>query len=907
VWCRASAVTLLRAQIAIGGELNKDADREISEILNDIRHYLPSQGPIKYFIHHNTLHMFQEHGLSFHEASRQASRLYGAKEYLPIAEYRQAFHDGKISDAALDWVIANERGDGRALREAMLNGSVPELARRESFRRRGYLAAIVQQSGIVLEEQVHPIVFRVVANFLDQGIAAISLAANNSNDDFWQALRRQLRVVRPYGIVPEVAELISVLEPEAAARQCLDRILPAHAGREVFLLEVLMAARGWSGLIGQVEERPQYLNYPRKITLLQYVALYLLVLTQQLEGTRYGKEQLPQQNENLLFFTEHCPAESDAERIFRLWHEALEFSFYFETLTAIQVNAPRRRRRSSAAGNAQFQAIFCIDDRECSVRRYLEEFSDSCETFGTPGFFGIDAVYQGPFDAISIKQCPVPVTPRHRIRGVSQAKRRLAVSRMELNFWHRYANKLWLGWIISLVFGLVSLVRLVLSIHRPSKSFATASSFAAREDLADLHYERLEGAPPVDGFFDGYTVKEMAERVARVLRQIGLTHDFAPLVALVGHGSTSTNNPYFAAYDCGACSGRPGLVNARAFALMANRADVRLLLKKNGISVPETTRFIGAIHDTARDELLLLDEDALGAEHAALLLSFRELFTKALAQNAHERARRFAIVDFPQTVQAAMREARLRTEMLFEPRPEYNHATNALAIVGRRSLTENLFLDRRAFFNSYEPDADKDGTLLGGILTPLVPVCGGINLEYLFSRVDNTVYGAGSKLPHNVLSLIGVGNGSEGDLRTGLPEQMIEIHDPVRLMILVEQRLSVVKRTLEGNAPVREWIEKDWVKFCVYDHRAAKFYWWLKGKFVPLNLSGQRPPVYENSLAAYRHQRENLKPAVLHGGNRQRAATDGVDARAVLHGGNRQRAATDGVIARAVIQGGNKA
>src|SRR4029079_1275628 len=43
--------------------------------------------------------------------------------------------------------------------------------------------------------------------------------------------------------------------------------------------------------------------------------------------------------------------------------------------------------------------------------------------------------------------------------------------------------------------------------------------------------------------FPGFTVTEMADRVGRVLQDIGLVRNFAPLVAAVGHGSSSLNNP----------------------------------------------------------------------------------------------------------------------------------------------------------------------------------------------------------------------------------------------------------------------------------------------------------------------------------------------------------------------------
>ena len=94
-------------------------------------------------------------------------------------------------------------------------------------------------------------------------------------------------------------------------------------------------------------------------------------------------------------------------------------------------------------------------------------------------------------------------------------------------------------------------------------------------------------------------------------------------------------------------------------------------------------------------------------------------------------------------------------------------------------------MDRRAFLHSYDPGSDPDASCLVKILSAIIPVCGGINLEYYFSRIDNSIYGAGTKLPHNVIGLLGVANGVEGDLRTGLPSQMIEVHEPARLLIVV--------------------------------------------------------------------------------------------------------------------------
>lgn len=837
------------------------SEGDFKAILQDLRRFLPYQGPIKDFVADNILYMFRGMGLSFHEALRKASSLYGSAEYRPIVEYRQAYAEGRITDAGLAFVFAAEGGDPAELRSSLFHQPVPDEMRRSGFRARGYLHTMTSRNGILPEDRIHPVLYRLVANYLDQGVASISMAEYAG--DFWTALRKQLNVARPLGLSQRIALLVAEHDPEEVIAICLKKLLPPAADVKTFFLEILVAARGWSGVIAQIEMRPECLNYPRKIALIDYMALYLLLLSDALAGTHYNPATLLVENHNSEFFTERAPEETEIEKIYRLWHDAREMSLYFSALGALKKNALLARERSTRLGRADFQAVFCIDDREESIRRHLEEVAGTVETFGAPGFFGIDMVYQGPFDAIAIKQCPVPVTPRHKIRGLRKSKRKIPLNRLEMNLWHRHGNNLLLGSIISMFFGLVTLVRMAFSIHLPSRSFATISPLSSKEDATELKYERADGEEPKDGYFEGYTVPEMAERVGRVLTQIGLTSDFASVVALVAHGSSSTNNPFFAAYDCGACSGRPGFANARAFALMANRGDVRELLRAKGIDIPGTTQFIGALHDTTRDEVTFVDEDKIDVHARAKLGQLKIFFSEALKRTALERVRRFELVPFPRNENRAKKEVIARSEMLFEPRPEYTHATNAFGIVAPRSLSENLFFDRRAFFNSYDPRADHDGQILSDILTPFVPVCGGINLAYYFSHLDSMVYGSGSKLPHNIFSLIGIGNGVDGDLRTGLPEQMTEIHEPIRFLLLIEQTRDIVLQVFQKNAAVYSWIKEDWVKCCVYDYQQKKFFFYQKGDLVELPVGEYSKPVYPGSRRIFEHKRGPIEPAVI--------------------------------------------
>ena len=102
-------------------------------------------------------------------------------------------------------------------------------------------------------------------------------------------------------------------------------------------------------------------------------------------------------------------------------------------------------------------------------------------------------------------------------------------------------------------------------------------------------------------------------------------------------------------------------------------------------------------------------------------------------------------------------------------------------------------------------------------MAAVVPVVAGINLEYYFCYVDPTGYGCGTKLPHNVTSLLGVMDGAQSDLRTGLPWQMVEIHEPTRLAIVVEGTRDRVLRVVEANPSIERLVRNRWVWLACLD------------------------------------------------------------------------------------------
>ncbi|QEG36899.1 DUF2309 domain-containing protein [Bythopirellula goksoeyrii] len=783
---------------------------------------------------------------------------------------------------------------------------------------------LLEATGGDSDRLVHEVLIRFCAAFMDQGFGSWPLPQANGffasfsalyqspygpPDHWMRRLRAELKRIQQEGITP--------LESIA---QSLEMLGVGQHEEADFLQQSILALKGFAGMLWQLECRGDRVARPvPPQTLIEFLAVRLILdrlaiayladdkigYRGDLRGVRTALANHIQTNNvpnidqraftifqlaqllgwtpevlyklhegNWLKVLREVENFSSIHRR-RIYQRAFERRYRLQALDAMLVHTRRLAVRAKKpffidSATPAFQFVTCIDDREESFRRHLEEVAPECETLGAAGFFAVAMYYRGAADAYFTPLCPVIIKPSHyvveQVVYSQQQKEHLHRNRRRTigtvtQRVHLGSRTFAGGWFAAL-FGSFASLPLVMRILFPRATARLRNAiggFVKAPSATELQLERTEDSPGQTNGHIGYSIEEMTGIVTRILEDIGLTSNFSRLVMFCGHGSSSLNNPHESAYNCGACAGARGGPNARTISRMANDPRVRVLLEDRGLKIPAETVFVGCYHDTCDDSVAFYDLDRLPLSHRELFGKTQEILVEARRRNAHERCRRFRAVSLKESPEAALKHVESRSEDLSQARPEYNHATNSLCIVGRREWNRGLFLDRRAFLTSYDPSQDdEDRSILTRILQAAMPVCAGISLEYFFSTVDSEGYGCGNKLPHNITSLLGVMTGAASDLRPGLSAQMVEIHEPLRILFVIETTPEAMLNIMEKNEEIARLVRGEWVQLATIDPKTSQVHCYVQGEFESYSPETDELPEVASSGDWYRGWRDHL-------------------------------------------------
>lgn len=502
-----------------------------------------------------------------------------------------------------------------------------------------------------------------------------------------------------------------------------------------------------------------------------------------------------------------------------VWQVALEAG-YQRDLAHHLMQVPATRVQQPV----EVQAAFCIDVRSEPLRRALEAAWPAVQTRGFAGFFGLPVDYTPLGTEACRPQLPGLLAPAiHVTDTVAEQTQAAARARQRRFAWAEpwQAASRW----PSAAFSFVEAAG-VAYLGKLTHWLNPTADARSRDDLDGVPARYRPVCRPA---LQGLDTDAQVALAQRVLHAMGLDHDLAPLVMLVGHGSQSANNAHAAGLDCGACGGQTGEVNARVLARLLNDPAVRTGLQQQGVSIPSDTMFVAALHNTTTDEIETFDLDELPAAARARWDRLQTALVDAGDQVRRERAPRLGLD--PKTERTELwKHFRRRANDGAQTRPEWGLAGNAAFIIAPRHRTQSLKLDGRTFLHDYESNHDTDGSVLELLMTAPMLVTNWINWQYHASTCDPKHFGSGNKVLHNVVGgNIGVFEGNGGDLRIGLSQQSLHdgqhwVHEPVRLTVVIDAPQAAIDRVVAQHAVVRQLLDNGWLHLWCWQDQALLRY-----------------------------------------------------------------------------------
>ncbi|NVD06341.1 DUF2309 domain-containing protein [Vibrio sp. JPW-9-11-11] len=519
---------------------------------------------------------------------------------------------------------------------------------------------------------------------------------------------------------------------------------------------------------------------------------------------------------------QHHYARGNRTQKLQVWQRADEIGYQTQLFDALQ------QRQTTQAGQPQVEAqvAFCIDVRSEVIRRHLEASSDHIATLGFAGFFGMPVSYNPTGTDVHRPQLPGLLAPQFSVseccdtkeQQTELVKRRRAQLRKQQAWqpFHRQPSAAF-TLVESTGLGYLSqLVKRALPLRfepsGPKSEVSRATSCSTPKLSAEV------------------TLEQRTQLAKDILTGMGMAQQQSRLVALIGHGAQTENNPQRAGLDCGACCGQSGEVNARAAAALLNDPQVRQQLTKIGVEVSSETWFVAGLHNTTTENVELLDVAAVPASHQSDIKNLRNKLNQASVGARRERATGMGIqVNYSTDNQLAQAFAK-RAQDWSQTRPEWGLANNAAFIIAPRWRSRGVNLQGRVFMHEYSPSQDVTGEVLEKIMTAPMLVTHWINMQYFASTVDNYRYGSGNKTLHNVVGGgIGLFEGNGGDLRSGLAIQSVHDgqkwrHQPLRLTVVIDAPRASIQAVIDAHPVVKNLVDNRWLYLSRFGHDGIEQY-----------------------------------------------------------------------------------
>src|SRR5688572_1174438 len=474
-------------------------------VIHELKHYLPSQQALKDFIHHNSLHAFQH--MKFYDAISKASKIFGFQVSLQLDEYRQLYANGRIREDVLEMVIGKKRGKTaidewkhKLIFKEYDTVNHPRIGQLRKYWKEHYK--------LDLDNKVHPLLFRILCSFLDQGIAIDSFPVGQQS--FIESIRTiEQNSFASFFKTKKVRRMF--LNGSYTITGLLEAIVGNPAYFEQYLFDQHFAHHGWSGFVSAVEDNPQTLLDRKEIKLSELVAFELLMELDTLYDELGNKWKPLADNvtEPPVALFANVP-NSELAQVIELWQDAFEWSYYDSVLKGIQLYGQRKKihtygnlngNGSAASTTTTFQAIFCIDERECSIRRHIEAVDRHCETFGAPGFFGVEFYFQQQGSKFYDKLCPAPVTPKYLIKELEAT-----TSRKSEFLYTKQTHGFLGGFALSMSFGFLAMLQTIRTLFRPRMSPAISNAYGHMDSSSYLTIENKDPGDIENGLQVGYTI-----------------------------------------------------------------------------------------------------------------------------------------------------------------------------------------------------------------------------------------------------------------------------------------------------------------------------------------------------------------------------------------------------------------